>query len=357
MKYDTQYALYDIDKSYLENAEEGPFFKGEIPERISDEAYDFLGFKISSRIGVPAGPLLNAKWIKLASDLQYDVLCYKTIRTKEYSGHPVPNIVFIDANEQLEDCGGIIEQQRDPPKSLSNIGITNSFGMPSRTPEYLKKDIPLANRSLKSGQVMIVSVVGSAEEPDFFEDFVNAARFAKESGASIIEGNYSCPNVGKKEGSLYLDPEAIFTLTQRIVKAIHPIPFIVKVGCYSSLDLLRAATIAIARAGAHAIAGINTISRKIVTQEGFPALGQDRPVSGICGTPIRKEALRFVRESRRVIDEEKLGLELIGCGGITLPQHFDEFFDAGASIAMTATGMMWNPYLAVQTHGENVYAK
>lgn len=348
MSYDKCSPLYDIHKSYLENAEEGPFFEGQIPERVVSESYDFLGFRVNSRIGIPAGPLLNAKWIKLAADLHYDILCYKTIRTKAYSGHPVPNIVFIDAAEQLADSGGSIYKQEIPPASMTEIGITNSFGMPSRTPEYLRKDIPLANQSLHAGQVMIVSVVGSAEESDFFQDFVNAALFAKECGASIVEGNFSCPNVGAKEGSLYLDPGAIFLLTQRIVKAIHPTPFIVKVGCYLEPELLREACLAVARGGARAISGINTISRKIITLEGEPALGKSRPVSGVCGTPIRAAALQFVRQCRGVIDDEKLELELIGCGGITMPEHFDQFFDAGASIAMTATGMMWNPYLAEQ---------
>jgi hypothetical protein len=57
-----------------------------------------------------------------------------------------------------------------------------------------------------------------------------------------------------------------------------------------------------------------------------------------------------VKGCRDVIEQEKLGLTLIGGGGITLPEHFDLFYDAGADFAMTATGMMWNPYLAIHYH-------
>jgi dihydroorotate dehydrogenase (NAD+) catalytic subunit len=39
---------------------------------------------------------------------------------------------------------------------------------------------------------------------------------------------------------------------------------------------------------------------------------------------------------------------LIGCGGITLSEHFDEFLDAGAEVATTATGMMWDPLLGLR---------
>ena len=33
-----------------------------------------------------------------------------------------------------------------------------------------------------------------------------------------------------------------------------------------------------------------------------------------------------------------------------LKKHFNEFLDSGADIALSATGMMWNPYLASQFH-------
>jgi len=38
--------------------------------------------------------------------------------------------------------------------------------------------------------------------------------------------------------------------------------------------------------------------------------------------------------------------EIIGCGGVTVPADFKEYRDAGANVVMSATGAMWNPYLA-----------
>lgn len=52
--------LYDIYKSYADNARDGPAYKGPIPERTlppQDKWFDFLGFKVASRLGVPAGAL------------------------------------------------------------------------------------------------------------------------------------------------------------------------------------------------------------------------------------------------------------------------------------------------------------
>jgi dihydroorotate dehydrogenase (NAD+) catalytic subunit len=83
-----------------------------------------------------------------------------------------------------------------------------------------------------------------------------------------------------------------------------------------------------------------------------PALGANRLVSGICGAPIRETALHFIRSARKAIDKEQLNLTVIGCGGITTKEHFTEFVNAGATVAMTATGMMWDPYLALRYHNE-----
>src|SRR5271155_2743976 len=89
--------IYDKNKTYLENAEEGPFFSGEIPELLpAKEPIDFLGFRLNSPLGVPAGPLLNSKWIALAAKLGFDLPTYKTIRSFQYLGHPLPNILFVD---------------------------------------------------------------------------------------------------------------------------------------------------------------------------------------------------------------------------------------------------------------------
>jgi dihydroorotate dehydrogenase len=80
------------------------------------------------------------------------------------------------------------------------------------------------------------------------------------------------------------------------------------------------------------------------------ALGPLRLVSGICGGPIRAGAVDFIKKANHIIQQYQLPLTLIGCGGITEAKHFTEFLDAGAKVAMSATGMMWDPYLAARYH-------
>lgn len=341
--------IYDIHKTYLENAEEGPFYSGKIPHRIGDEKYDFLGYKVASRIGVFAGPLLNSRWIKLAADLGYDLLTYKTIRSHEFAGHPLPNIVYVDETplDPTRLPAHLIKTEKEPP--LERLGITNSFGMPSRSEAYLHEDIPKASQLLGRGQALIVSVTGTMtpgmSRANYIQDFINAARLAEKSGAKIIEANFSCPNVSEEEGALYLHPEACFEVASRIVENITK-PLIIKVGYFPDKKILAKTLVALSCAGVKAVAGINSLSLKVLNSKGEPALGKGRLTSGICGAPIRECALQFVTDARFIIAKEKIPLMLIGGGGIMEPSHFDDFFNAGADFAFVATGMMWRPLLA-----------
>lgn len=329
--------IYDIRKTYEENVLHGPFFYGKMPVRKPPEKLiDFLGFKVNSRLGVPAGPLLTSKWVALAAKLGFDIPTYKTIRSRSYPSHPLPNVTFVSKEGQ----------QTARPGQTAEITITNSFGMPSQSPDFLMEDIESANRALKSGQVMIVSVVGSPnQKQSLIQDFIHAASLAKDAGAKIIEANFSCPNVEKAEGILYTHAETVESYVRQIAAAIYPIPLIIKVGVFANEDQLKEMLIAAARGGARGICGINSVSMNI-----SPPLDSHRKTSGVCGAAIRPAALQFIEQASRIIEEEKLGLTLLGCGGIMEAEHIEEFLDRGAHIAMSATGMMWDPYLAARYH-------
>ena len=147
-----------------------------------------------------------------------------------------------------------------------------------------------------------------------------------------------------------MSPSAVAEIGKALVKAIHPIPLIIKVGVFPSKQLLQEVLITAAQNGIQAISGINSVSCKVVGSTENSPLGPDRPTSGICGGPILSTAVRFITQAHEIIQKEKLDLTLIGVGGISLPEHFSVFFKAKANAAMTATGMMWDPYLAAKYH-------
>lgn len=348
--------IYNKDKSYKENFEEGPFFDGEYierPEVPQDQWIDFLGYKVKGPLGVPAGPLLNSKWTTLAAKLGFDLPTYKTMRSKPYAGHPLPNVLFVDTKGPLNKSrlGETLTVRDSNPESMDHFAITNSFGMPSMDENYLMEDIEKANNGMEEGQVCIISVVGTPRDGEDFEaDFARTAAMAKEAGAKIIEANYSCPNVATGEGSIFSNPETVTSITQKIIKEIGDIPLILKAGYFEDDAVMRKMFVEAARAGARAICGINTIGMNVVNKQGNPALGEGRLKSGICGDPIRGAAIEFLEKAHEINDQEKLELKILGTGGVTLPEHFNELLNAGADIAMSATGMMWDPYLAMRWH-------
>jgi len=361
--------IYDINLSYSENSRIGPFMK-EMPIlkrkwKPKNEWIDFLGYKIASPIGIPAGPLLTSKWVELAAQLGFDVVTYKTIRSSSFDGHGLPNIIYVN-HEEVEEylehptIRNFVSSSSTLPKSLSNLAITNSFGMPSKSREFLEEDIPRANEYLTEGQIMIVSVVGTAsfsndkvaDSTNFIRDFVETALFAKKCGAKMIEANFSCPNVTTGEGSIYQNPSSVHCIAKAIVQALgDDCPLILKVGAFKNIEIMAETLKAASKAKVKGICGINSVSMKVVSpNSNIPSLGLGRLASGICGSPIRSTAINFVRESKRILQKENIPIALLGCGGITEPKHFTEFIDAGANIAMSATGMMWDPYLALRYH-------
>lgn len=339
--------IYDIHKTYTENAEQGPFFNGPIPKREKPkQPLDFLGYEVNSPIGVPAGPLLNSRWIALAAKLGFDIPTYKTIRSYAHPSHPLPNVLFVKSEK-----GDQVIVSDETPDDIAKISITNSFGNPSKSPDFLLEDIAKANDSLQKGQVMIVSVFGVPNQGvSYADDFARAASLAKEGGAKVIEANFSCPNIGKGEGSLYMSADTVYEFVKKMTAAIGSTPLLIKVGIFKDAKQMESVFLAAARAGARGVCGINTISKEILDRNGKPALGENRRTGGICGSMARSQALHFIEQASRINRQHKLEFTLLGCGGITLPEHFDLFFHAGAQFALTATGMMWDPYLALRYH-------
>src|SRR3989344_2281750 len=145
--------FYDPTKSYYDNLEFGPF-NGFVDGAVLSEEeprFEFLGVKVAYPFGIPAGPLLDSKFIKGAFDKGFDVAVYKTVRANEFPCHPHPNVlaVHIDGDLTLEKAKKPLvadEEYREP------LSITNSFGVPSRSSEEWLADAKKAVGYARKGQ-------------------------------------------------------------------------------------------------------------------------------------------------------------------------------------------------------------
>ncbi len=349
--------LFDITKSFDDNLLHGPYFTGQIPVRRwphKNKWHTLFGYPIASPIGIAACPMAaNIRGITLTSRLGFDIITHKTIRRIPHPAHSFPNVAHVNIQSQLthNDINTTVVTSRAPLGSAEHIAITNSIGNASTDPSFITQTIDTAKNVLADGQVLIVSVYGTQTgDITIADDFALTANLARDAGAHIIEANLSCPNVNVRGGTLYTDPDMVSHLVSHIKKQCKEVPLIIKVGVFASYKSLKDTLIAAARAGAQGICGINSVPMRVVTKQGEPLFGNQRKVSGISGTPIRNLALSFVQEARTIIDQEKLDLTILATGGITKVEHFDLFFNAGTDIALSATGAMWNPYLANEYH-------
>jgi dihydroorotate dehydrogenase len=344
--------FYDPTKSYEENYSDGPFngFADDVSVPFEGEPkYDFLGVKINFPLGIPAGPLLNSKYVSAAFQKGFDLPVYKTVRASEFPCHPFPNVLSVQLEGDLT-----LEKAKSPLTALAEykepLSITNSFGVPSRPPEIWQEDATRAVTSAGKGQAMIMSFMGTVREgqtaEDFAADFAKAAELSLATGAKIYEANLSCPNIGN-EGLVCYNLE----MTERVCMALRTVlgtlPLLLKVGYYQNdSDVEELARIA--QKYAQGISSINTIAAPVVDKEGKQAL-PGSPVrlrSGVCGHAIKWAGVEMVQRLAEVRKKINADFVIVGCGGVTVPSDYKEYREAGADAVMSATGAMWNPYLA-----------
>jgi len=342
---------YDITRSYEENYAEGPFFDGELPPPAGPPGFRFLDFRVNSPLGVPAGPLLNARWVELYARLGFDLPVYKTVRSAYRKVHPAPNCLYLDDPGELtaERFGERLTATPNAPDDPARISITNSFGMPSRDPDTWQADMEKARAACGPGQVFIASCVGTPGDGGtaaLAADYARTAAMAREAGAQVVEINLSCPNVTSREGSIFADPDTARRICRETAAALREIPLMIKVGYYTSPEQMDEVLRAVAPLVA-AVAGINTLSFEVVGPDGAQALpGEGRLRSGVCGAAIRRCGLEQVKALAALKAAHKYDFALVGVGGIMTPEDADAYLEAGADAVMSATGAMWDPYLA-----------
>jgi dihydroorotate dehydrogenase (NAD+) catalytic subunit len=362
--------FYNPEKSYEENFNEGPFGAFADGEDMShgtlekpfpvEPKFEFFGYKVHSPFGIPAGPLVNAKFCRAAMEKGFDIVTYKTVRSAPYPSHPWPNVLSVKVDGDLtlekaqEKLVGTHEYQEP-------ISITNSFGVPSFDPEFWKRDInELLEKILEGqGQVLVASFQGTKREGQGVEGYINdfreCAKILREINVPVVEVNLSCPNEGTNNLLCY-DADRSLLVVQAIKEVLEHIPLIIKIGYYPDQEVLKNFVEKVGKF-VDGISAINTISAPIVDVSGAQALpGEGRERSGVCGASIKWAGLDMVAKLKKLREELGMKYKIIGVGGVTTVNDFFEYRETGADYVMSATGAMWNPYLAKEIK-ERLYLK
>ncbi len=263
------------------------------------------GLKLKNPVMVASGTFGSCD--EYASYIDYDSLgafVTKTITKLPRSGNKPPRI--------YETASGM----------LNSVGLQNE-GLDEFVNVKLKK---LA--SLKTN--LIVSVGGGRAD-----DYVDIIReLNRHKNVSAIELNISCPNIEYNNCIIAQDP----VLTRELVKKARSetfLPLIVKLSP-NVRDIVEIAQAA-KDGGADAVSLINTLlGMAIDVEKRASILGNI--TGGLSGPAIKPVALRMVWQVR-----QKVGLPIIGMGGIMCARDAIEFIIAGSSAVAVGTANFITP--------------
>ncbi|HSX46156.1 MAG TPA: diguanylate cyclase [Candidatus Saccharimonadia bacterium] len=350
--------MFDPAKTFDDNFDNGPF---PLPSdtkpylNSSEPQHTFLGHKLYSPFGVAAGSMPTAKHIKYAFERGFDVNVYKTQRSVPFEVNEFPNVVYLDVDGDLTPEKAKQPQlaHLDSDQPIEELTITNSFGNPSRGPEFWVDDIKKAVGYAGKGQLLMASVVGTIQ-PDFnqqqyYDDFAKTAGLAASTGVKVIEVNLSCPNVAN-EGVICYTYDAVIDICRKIKETIGDIPLVAKLGYFTDEQQELLAKIVLDTQDYLAgFSVINTIQAPIVDEKGEQILpGEGRLRAGICGHGIKWAGLDMVKRLDTMRKEKGMDYQIIGVGGVATPKDFADYRAAGADVVQSVTAAMWNSGLAAE---------
>jgi dihydroorotate dehydrogenase len=299
-------------------------------------------------LGVAAGPLLNGRWCLYYASLGFDVVTYKTVRSQQRDCYPLPNLVPVE-------CPSLRGDEAEVYECLEMQGSwAVSFGMPSKSPETWRADVQWTREQLASNKLLCVSVVASVQEGwtlvDLADDYAVCAKWAVESGADVIEANFSCPNVATCDGQLYQQPHDAGIVAERVREAIGDVPLIIKVGHvathHAATQLIDALN-----PSASALAMTNSIATTVIQSDGG-GKRFDGQVRGICGSAILDASTNQISIFHELLSARGSQLELIGVGGADSATSVRGYLGAGAHAVHLATAAMLNPGVALEIKRE-----
>ena len=196
----------------------------------------------------------------------------------------------------------------------------------------LKKEFP--------SKVIVASIMGKNEE-----EWTQLAAACEEAGASVIECNFSCPNMENGDlGVTIGQSEELIEKFTRAVRRGTSLPVLAKL-TPNITDMVPMA-LAAKRGGADGIAAINTINSitgvNIDTLTAEPEVRGRSIVGGYSGSAVKPIALRFISDLSNA--PELAGMHISGMGGIETWVDALEFILLGAGSLQITTAVMQYGY-------------
>lgn len=266
-----------------------------------DLSVEILGFRMHNPLMLASGILgMSLESLRRVHEAGAGAVITKSMGTEARSGYDNPTLVEVH--------GGYLNAV-----GLSNPGIKEFYHELSVSKI---EDLPL-----------IVSLFGA--EPSEFKEMISILDRLE---IKAYELNLSCPHVSGFGLEVGQDPEVVKEII-RAAKRETKKPLLVKLSP-NVTDIVKIAGIA-ENSGADALTIMNTVRAMSIDLDTCRPILANR-IGGLSGPAIRPVAVRCVYEVSR-----KVGIPIIGCGGIVSWQDAVEFFLAGAEAVQIGTAIAY----------------
>jgi dihydroorotate dehydrogenase len=275
----------------------------------------------------------------------FDILTYATVRSGFVPALALPNIRAVENREQAA-----VATRRSSLNGAVTLAV--SLGMPSMEPDVWRKDVRRAKERIGRGQILVVSVLGTApaggDREALVADYAACARWAAEAGADVVEVQLAWPDPFADQ------PQAIYENLPLSAQILHrvrtsvSVPVVAKLGAFRTPRLLHDTATRLA-AWAAGFTLVNGFQRRVVDESGnaaFDGVGRDR--AEVVGAGTYPAASRQITE---LLAWRKAGCwdrAVLAVGGITSPERAHDLLREGADAALVATAALYQPLFAVR---------
>ncbi len=342
--------------------------------------WTLLGRQIGFPIGIPASVLTrNSASLLDCVQQGYNVLTYKTVRSRKVETYDWPNWVFLSdrvaqvarthqAARLILTGDDSLKEMMDWEKILAarpRLSALNSYGVESPEPGDWKNDFRVALDGIDhEEQLLVLSILGDVYGDDLnlgpalyrerlIADWLDVAAHAAECSPHAIELNLSCPNhlddklgTDKPLAPLCNDPVLSIEIVRAVSEANPGTPLLVKlsalpfhtlekllIGCGDRLS---------------GVSGINAIPRFSSSDDGNAPFFAARSWAGLSGWAIQPAADRLVKNLTMIRRTHRFSWDIVGMGGVNTSDDFKRMWDLGCNAVQSATGASGHPALAAE---------
>lgn len=292
-----------------------------------DLSIDFLGVHFENPFCLSSSPVSNCyEMCKKAYEEGFGGVVFKTIGPKSY---------FIDEVSPRFD--------KVSKEATDFIGFKNMEQIAEHPLEDNLRDMKRLKEEFPE-KVLIASIMGNDDE-----SWEELARLATDTGADILELNFSCPQMTTEAmgSDVGTNPELCKRYCQAVRRGSN-LPILAKMT--PNITDMESVAIACVEGGANGIAAINTV-KSICNVDldkcvGMPIIDGKSSISGYSGKAIKPIALRFIEQLHS--NEKLKNIPISGIGGIENWEDAAEFILLGASTLQMTTSVMQYGYRIVE---------